>query len=172
MNISTTTAVSSGSITCATASLIQSDQTSERGDAHMRVQGKILSITVIILLFVLLTGCGKKEVQTPWDVQEIWNAVSAEEDFPEMIPVPENRLGYMFGIEQKDYTQEVIAVSADSLRADEIWLIEAVDEAAAAVRQFAVGLGRVPHALLLERVGARAVPLHALQQRELADPRA
>ena len=97
----------------------------------MRVQGKILSITVIILLFVLLTGCGKKEVQTPWDVQETWNAVSAEEDFPEMIPVPENRLGYMFGIEQKDYTQEVIAVSADSLRADEIWLIEAVDEAAA-----------------------------------------
>ena len=97
----------------------------------MRVQGKILSITVIILLFVLLTGCGKKEVQTSWDVQEIWNAVSAEEDFPEMIPVPENRLGYMFGIEQKDYMQEVIAVSADSLRADEIWLIEAVDEAAA-----------------------------------------
>ena len=97
----------------------------------MRVQDKILPLTVIILLLVLFPGCGKKESQTPWDVQEIWNAVSAEEDFPEMIPVPENRLGYMFGIEQKDYTQEVIAVSADSLRADEIWLIEAVDEAAA-----------------------------------------
>ena len=97
----------------------------------MRVQGKILSITVIILLFVLLPGCGKKESQIPWDVQEIWNSVAAAEDFPEMIPVPENRLGYMFGIEPEDYTQEMIAVSADSLRADEIWLIEAVDEAAA-----------------------------------------
>lgn len=97
----------------------------------MRVQGKIPSITVIILLFVLLPGCGKKESQTPWDVQEIWNSVAAAEDFPEMIPVPENRLGYMFGIEPEDYTQEMIAVSADSLRADEIWLIEAVDEAAA-----------------------------------------
>ena len=97
----------------------------------MRVQGKILSLTFIILFLVLFTGCGKTEDKTPWDVQEIWNAISAAEDFPEMISVPENRLGYMFGIEQKDYTQAMIAVSADSLRADEIWLIEAVDEAAA-----------------------------------------
>ena len=97
----------------------------------MRIQGKILSVTVIILLFVLLPSCGKKAGQTPWNVQEIWNSVAAAEDFPEMIPVPENRLGYMFGIEQEDYTQEMIAVSADSLRADEIWLIEAVDEDAA-----------------------------------------
>lgn len=52
-------------------------------------------------------------------------------NMPEMVEMDEAmRLNYC-GISQEDVSQAVVAICADGLRADEIWLIQAVDEAAA-----------------------------------------
>lgn len=64
------------------------------------------------------------------DMAEI-AALLMELDMPEMISLDSILMLDYCGIEQGDVKQAFVAICADSLRTDELWLIEAVDEAAA-----------------------------------------
>lgn len=90
--------------------------------------------TVILLLAVLmlagLCACGEDSPAAP-DMQERFEALQQVEGTPEMMVVPPERCDFLFGIVQEDCAQQVVAICQDSLRADEYWLIEAVDSAAA-----------------------------------------
>lgn len=52
-------------------------------------------------------------------------------NLPEMVEMDETMQLNYCGISREDVSQAVVAICADGLRTDEIWLIQAVDEAAA-----------------------------------------
>ena len=86
---------------------------------------KILSLILIFAL--ILAACGKspeKEV----DLQSVFN--SLREEMPEMLVLDETIQLNLLGIDSADCQQVITAICADSVRADEIWLIQAKDTAA------------------------------------------
>ena len=86
---------------------------------------KFLSLILIIVL--ILSACGKspeKEV----DLQSVFN--SLREEMPEMLVLDETIQLNLLGIDSADCQQVITAICADSVRADEIWLIQAKDTAA------------------------------------------
>ena len=91
----------------------------------------LLSLALVALL---LSGCGNHTQEAPAgapDMKALYDAFMNLEDMPGMIAVPEDRLAMIYGIESADCAQAVVAVCEDSLRADELWLIEAKDAGAA-----------------------------------------
>ena len=89
------------------------------------------TITLLLALALVagLCACGQ-EAAAP-DMQERFAAINATEGAPEMAIVPAERYEFLYGIAPEDCVQAIVAVCADSLRADEYWLIEAADSAAA-----------------------------------------
>lgn len=95
-------------------------------------------ILLVMILLLILTGCGAETAPTETtaaepvtlNMQELYNSLSTLDTIPEMLPLePDMQLNFC-GIDATDCLQSVVAICADSLRADEIWLIEAADEAA------------------------------------------
>ncbi|MDL2225882.1 DUF4358 domain-containing protein [Eubacteriales bacterium OttesenSCG-928-M02] len=86
------------------------------------------------LLCALLVGCGQdRDGERPWmyrDVRALYHAVESAVQMPEMLAVDGNMAHEMFGIAEADVAQGYIAICGDSLLADEVWVIEAVDEKA------------------------------------------
>lgn len=82
----------------------------------------------LILAFALvLAACGKspeKEV----DLQSVFNSLT--EKMPEMLVLDETIQLNLLGINSADCQQVITAICADSVRADEIWLIQAKDTTA------------------------------------------
>ena len=98
----------------------------------MRKSGFI--IILVFCLLISLSACGetaKKEESAPLNLQEIYESMLAAEETPAMVLVPPDKGELLFGIPADACVQNVTAICQDSLRADEIWLIEAKDEAAA-----------------------------------------
>lgn len=62
------------------------------------------------------------------DLQALYDSMAAQ--MPEMIVLDESMMLNFCGIAAEDCTQVIAAICADGLRTDELWLIEAVDEAA------------------------------------------
>lgn len=95
---------------------------------------KIRMAALYLAAALLLTACGqpaaKNEAPAP-DMQKLYEQMQAAVETPEMAPVPENRRSLILGIEDADVRQAVTMLCGDSVRADELWLIEAADEAAA-----------------------------------------
>ena len=87
-------------------------------------------ILVFLFLCLLLPGCGKEAPAKP-DLPVIYDKMTAMDGMPEMLLVPANKAEMLFGIAEDDCVTHRTAICADSLRADEIWLIEAKDSAAA-----------------------------------------
>lgn len=86
---------------------------------------KVLSLILIFAL--ILAACGKspeKEV----DLQPVFNSLT--ENMPEMLVLDETIRLNLLGINSADCRQVITAICADSMRADEIWLIQAKDTAA------------------------------------------
>jgi len=106
---------------------------------------KKLYFLLAVLMVVLLAGCGGEaapaETAAPVEtavsaepvvlnMQELYTAMTATAGMPEMLPLePDMQLNFC-GIDTADCAQSAVAICANSLRTDEIWLIEAVDEAA------------------------------------------
>jgi len=91
-------------------------------------------IAIILLCALLLAACGAQggeTVQPGADLTAIYDGVAQKAELPEMVAVPESRFERVFGLDAADCAQAVITVCADSVRVDEIWLVEAVDTAAA-----------------------------------------
>lgn len=94
---------------------------------------KSLICVVLALVMVLgMAGCGgEKAPEAPKnvDMQKVYEGYT--ESLPEMSLMDETMMLNFCGIKKSDCKQCVVSVSSDGLRADEIWLIEANDEAAA-----------------------------------------
>lgn len=61
----------------------------------------------------------------------IYEKMTGSDTMPEMMEMDETMQRDYCGISREDVAQSVVAICADGLRTDEIWLIQAVDEAAA-----------------------------------------
>ena len=98
---------------------------------------RILTLSLALLLVFGLAACSGEE--KPDDtvkpvemaVADIYTQLGEKVVLPEMLTVNENMILDFCGIEESDRKSAVVAICADSLKTDEIWVIEAVDEAAA-----------------------------------------
>jgi hypothetical protein len=86
-----------------------------------------------LLLALLLTACGQaapaaEEAKDPVDLSQLRESVEAV--YPKMMEVEgEMRLDFL-GIREEDCAQCVTLLCDDGMKTDELWLIEAVDDAA------------------------------------------
>lgn len=98
---------------------------------------RILALSLALLMMLSFAACGEEE--KPEDpvkpvemaVADIYSQLGDKIALPEMLTVNEAMLLDFCGIEEKDRKSAVVAICADSLKTDEIWVIEATDEAAA-----------------------------------------
>lgn len=90
---------------------------------------KVISLLLALSVVLGLAACGgkKEEVKTV-DVNALYESYT--QYLPEMFFPDEDTLLNFLGIQASDCTQYKIAICAEGLRADEVWLIEAKDEAA------------------------------------------
>lgn len=88
---------------------------------------------VLLAAVLVLSGCGgETENKTPANVNV--TALYTELEglgLPKMVDVGPDMMLSLYGIESADVKQAKVAISDDGLRADEVWLLEAVDAAAA-----------------------------------------
>ena len=89
---------------------------------------KTITLLLILSLLLSLAACGGKEKATSVDVNALYDSYS--EHLPEMFYPDDTTLLNFLGIDVEDCTQYKIAICAEGMRADEVWLIEAKDETA------------------------------------------
>ena len=94
---------------------------------------------VLLILTLLLPGCAEKEAEVKsYDFSKVYPAMTEINDLPEMLLLPADKAELLYGIDPEICRQEFLAICQDSLRADEIWLIEAVDNnSAGRIEEFA-----------------------------------
>lgn len=98
---------------------------------------KVLALGLALLMMLGLAACSGEE--KPDDavkpvemaVADIYTQLDDKIALPEMLTVNEGMILDFCGVEEKDRKSAVVAICADSLKTDEIWMIEAKDEAAA-----------------------------------------
>ena len=84
---------------------------------------------LLAVMMLCLAGCGgKDQTKNVIDVQSVYDSMA--DLLPEMLPMDEAMMLNFCGIKAEQCKQVVVAVCSDGLRADEVWLIEAVDEGA------------------------------------------
>lgn len=116
---------------------------------------KIISILLIAITLLGLTACQSSDpASTPavpgttttggangpkqLVLADTYKAIIANADMPEMMRVEEDMLLDLYGIKVEQYKQVEVYLCVNSLRADEIWLIEATDaDALAQLKQLA-----------------------------------
>lgn len=92
---------------------------------------RIMAAALLLALF--LTACGQaapaaEEAKDPVDLNKLRESVEAV--YPKMMEVEgEMRLNFL-GIREEDCAQCVTMLCDDGMKTDELWLIEAVDDAA------------------------------------------
>jgi hypothetical protein len=89
---------------------------------------KILALVLCACALLGLTACGSKAPAKSADLAALYDTLTAS--MPQMLPMDETTMLNFQGIEAADCVQVKVAICAEGLRADEIWLIEAKDEAA------------------------------------------
>lgn len=89
---------------------------------------KILALVLCACALLGLTACGGKAPAKSADLAALYDTLTAS--MPQMLPMDETTMLNFQGIEKTDCIQVKVAICAEGLRADEIWLIEAKDEAA------------------------------------------
>ena len=89
---------------------------------------KAISLILALSLVLTLAACGGKEEAVFVDVNALYESYS--QYMPEMFYPDEATLLSFLGIKAEDCTQYKVAICAEGLRAEEVWLIEAKDEAA------------------------------------------
>ena len=93
-----------------------------------------------VILAMLLCGCGAQVAAEPAvqaDVNELYASLEAI-GLPNMLDMAPDMQLNIYGIRAEDVKQSKVVVCTDGLRADEVWLIEAVSaEAAAKIKTLA-----------------------------------
>ena len=106
---------------------------------------KFISILLVVLTLLSLAACGTEQPSVPGstpstpaapkqlNLADVFVAMTAKtSDMPEMMLVGEDMLLDLYGIKSEHYRQIQVYLCVNSLRADEIWLIEATDAEALA----------------------------------------
>lgn len=89
---------------------------------------KVISLLLILSMALSMAACGgKKEAAKSIDVNALYESYS--QYLPEMFYPDEDTMLNFLGVKAEDCAQYKIAICAEGLRADEVWLIEAKDEA-------------------------------------------
>lgn len=97
---------------------------------------KIIALCLASLMLLGLCACAPAEEnpkQTAKDLnmETVYEKLEKAVELPEMLRLDESLMLDYCGIRAEDVKQAVVVICADSLRTDEIWLVEAKDEATA-----------------------------------------
>ena len=90
---------------------------------------KVMSLILVLVLALSAAGCGSAEPAETVknvDLQSVYEGF--EEKLPDMLVLDADTVMNMMGIRAEACSQMIVAVCADGLRTDEIWLLEAVDD--------------------------------------------
>lgn len=90
-------------------------------------------IALLLAAMLLLTACGgntEEKKLNDVDVQTLYTQLEGL-GLPKMVDVGPDMMLSLYGIEAADVKQAKVAISDDGLRADEVWLLEAVSAEAA-----------------------------------------
>ncbi len=91
---------------------------------------KIVYIILVLAMLLSLCACGEKTEQEALPVALGYVYESFSASLPEMLPMEGDMRLNMLGIKDEDCKQVYTYICGEGLKADEVWLIEAVDEAA------------------------------------------
>ena len=89
---------------------------------------KFICMIIALCLLLSMAACGSKEQDVSLDVAALYE--DYQQYLPEMFFPDEATLLNFLGIHAEDCVQYKVAICAEGLRADEVWLIEAKDDAA------------------------------------------
>lgn len=90
---------------------------------------KLISLILALSLLLSLAACGgKAEAPVSVDVKALYESFS--QYMPDMFYPDEATLMSFLGIDPADCAQYQVAICAEGMRSDEVWLIEAKDQAA------------------------------------------
>jgi len=95
---------------------------------------KTIMISLVLVLLLSLVACGAApsgETPVDMDMNAVYTQMGQTVTIPEMLTLNESLMLDYCGIRSEDVAQAVVVICADSLRTDEIWLLEAVNEDAA-----------------------------------------
>lgn len=101
---------------------------------------KIIALVLTLVCLSLLGACGKTEQPPVTEKTRSLTEVYAEMEkiLPKMTEINQNSMLNLYGLDAQLYVEAKVTVCSDGLRADEVWLIRAKDEAALAkIKQFA-----------------------------------
>jgi len=91
---------------------------------------RIVALILAVCLSVALTACGETKPAAQLDMPAVYEKLQQAAQLPEMLEMDELLMLDYCGIQAEDVKQAVVVICADSLRTDEIWLLEAADSAA------------------------------------------
>lgn len=96
---------------------------------------KIIAFTLVMMMLFSLTACGSKEeaddttttAQTQLNLENTYTQITSGVEMPDMYTLDAEQMLDLYGIRQEYCNQAVVYICVNSLRADEIWLLEAKD---------------------------------------------
>lgn len=101
-------------------------------------------MSILLVVFTLLSLCACQSNENPTttapankeplqlDLAATYATITTGVQMPDMMYIEEDMLLDLYGIKAEHYKQAQVYLCSNSLQADEIWLIEAADEAALA----------------------------------------
>lgn len=93
---------------------------------------KLVYIILALAILLSLCACGGGEdepaAKAPADLAALYGSFS--DSLPEMLPMEGDMRLNMLGIKEEDCAQVYTYICGEGMKADEVWLIEAVDSAA------------------------------------------
>ena len=89
---------------------------------------KIISMILALCLMLSVAACGAKAEPVDLDLNAMYDSFGPY--LPEMYYMDETTMLNFLGIDVADCVQYKVALCAEGMRADEIWLLEAKDDAA------------------------------------------
>ena len=90
---------------------------------------KLISLMLVFALVLSMAACGgKAEESVSVDVTALYESYS--QYMPDMFYPDVDTMMNFLGISTEDCAQYMVAICAEGMRSDEVWLIEAKDEAA------------------------------------------
>lgn len=99
---------------------------------------RFLSVLFVAMMLLSITGCGGAADTTTTaapkqlNLETTYAEITQNAQMPEMMKLDGDMLLDLYGIRQEYCSQAVVYICVNSLRADEIWLLEAKDDAAMA----------------------------------------
>ena len=96
----------------------------------MKRQLKCVLLCAVFVVLTLLSACGSQKSE-PINMQAVYEQISAQVQLPDMMELSAKRMDKYYGIDTTACPQAVTMVNEAGMSVDEIWLIQAADEAEA-----------------------------------------